>query len=577
VLDLIDRWATRMFAVMAAVAFATLLYLGRHGSFYHDEWTFIAKSGGTLTDWFGPHNEHWSTIPFLIHVVLRRTVGLTSYLPYLAVLLALHVAAAASLFVLVRRMSGALVALGASAIFLFLGSGDQNLFWAFQIGVVCSAAAGLGALAALSHGRPRTAMVLLLVAIASSSMGLPFVAAAGAMLLAKSGRRRQIVWVVPVAIVFLVWFVLIGSSGVAGHDANFSPEALARLPVFTAFGVTDSIDATFGLGAPIDALLGLMTIVWALIQARARSLDVRAVAAAAGLVVLFVLIGLGRGQFGVEQASRSRYLYFGVPFVLLGFAAVLGARADAVARRIGTRLPVTPAGAGIGALVVVLAANGLLFNARQLPASAQFFAEVAGELRAFIALADQYGIALPYDPPPVTRIYIPAPAILRELIGKYGSPASDALVPSVVRPQTPVERDRALWDLTGGVIAPQPVAPPAPSTGPPPTIEALADARLSVDAGCLVVRSRPGSAGTATFGVPDGSYILVSVAEGGDGAVRLGRDAPPDSIDQRVVSFPAGSWLRFDVPRLGDGSAFGVQLILPIGTTTRICGPPGQA
>jgi hypothetical protein len=577
VLDLIDSWATRMFAVMAAVAFATLLYLGRRGSFYHDEWTFIAKSGGTLTDWFGPHNEHWSTVPFLIHVILRRTVGLTSYLPYLAVLLALHVAAAASLFVLVRRMSGALVALGASAIFLFLGSGDQNLFWAFQIGFVCSAAAGLGAFAALAHGRPRTAMVLLLVAIASSSMGLPFVAAAAAMLLAESGRRRQLVWLVPVVIVFLVWLVLIGSSGVAGHDANFAPEALARLPVFTAFGVLDSIDGAFGLAPPIGALLGVLTIVWALIQARARSLDVRAIAAAAGLVVLFVLIGLGRGQFGVEQASRSRYLYFGVAFVLLGFSAVLGGRAAAAVRRIGSRLPVTPAGAVIGALVVFLAANGLLFNARHLPRSAQSFAQAAGELRAFVSLADQYGVALPYDPPPVTGIYIPAPAILRELIGTYGSPTRDALVPSVVRPPTPVERDRALWDLAGGVIAPQPVAPPAPSSEPPPTMEALGDARVSVDAGCLVVRSRPGSAGTATFVVPDGSFILVSVAEGGDGAVRLGRDAPPDSIDQRVVSFPAGSWLRFDVPRLGDGSVFGVQLVLPIGSTARICGPPGQA
>jgi len=564
-----------MFAVMAAVAFAALLYLGRRGSFYHDEWTFIAKSGGTLTDWFGPHNEHWSTVPFLIHVVLRRTVGLTSYLPYLAVLLALHVAAAASLFVLIRRMSGTLVALGASAIFLFLGSGDQNLFWAFQITFVCSAAAGLGALAALSHGRPRPAMVLLLVAIASSSMGLPFVAAAGAMLLAESGRRRQLVWLAPVAIVFLVWFVLIGSSGVAGHDANFSPDALARLPAFTAFGVADSIDAAFGLVPPIGALLGLLVIVWALIQARARRLDARAVAAASGLVVLFVLIGLGRGQFGVEQASRSRYMYFGVAYVLLGFSAVLGGRAEAAARRIGSGLPVTPAGAVVGALVVVLAAIGLLSNARQLPGSAQFFAQAAGELRAFISLSDRYAVALPYDPPPVTRIYIPAPAILRALLGMYGSPASDALVPSVVRPPTPVERDRALWDLTGGAIAPQPVAPPPPSTGPQPTIQALADARLSVDAGCLVVRSRPGSAGTATLGIPDGSFIVVSVAEGGDGAVRLGRDAPPDSFDQRVVSFPAGSWLRFDVPRLGDGSAFGVQLILPSGSTARICGAPG--
>jgi hypothetical protein len=577
VLDLIDRRAIRLFAVLAAVAFATLLYLGRHGSFYHDEWTFIGKSGGTLSDWFGPHNEHWSTVPFLIHRVLLLTVGLTSYLPYLAVLLALHVAAAASLFVLVRRMSGTLVALAASAIFLFLGSGADDLFWAFQIGFVSSAAGGLGALAALSDDRPRTASVLLLVAIASSSTGLPFVAAAVVMLLVDPARRRQLAWLMPVVAVFLVWFVLIGRSGVAGHDANLSPEALALLPEFTAFGVADSIDAAFGLARPLGALLGALVIGWALVQARARararSLDVRAVAAAVGLVVLFVLIGLGRGQFGVEQASRSRYLYFGVAFVLLGCAAVLGGRAEVVARRIGSRQRVTAVGAVTGALVMLLAGNGLLVNARLLPASAEFFAQAAGELRAFIALADRYGSVLPYRPPPITRIYIPAPAILRELFGVYGSPTSDALVPSVVRPPSPTERDRALWDLTGGLLAPHGVAPPTVAAGPPPTVEASGHARLSIDAGCLLVRSTAGSAGTVTLRVPEASFVLVMVAEGGDGTVRLGRDAPPDAFDQLGVSFPAGRWLRFDPPRLGDGSMFGVQLVLPAGSTARICGP----
>ena len=208
-LDLIDRRSGRLFALMAAVAFAVLLYLGRNGTFYHDEWTFIGQRGGTLTDWFGPHNEHWSTVPFFVYRVLLLTVGLTTYLPYLAVLLALHVVAAGALFGLIRQASGALVALAAAAIFLFMGNGEQNLFWAFQIAFLGSAAGGFGALLALATGHPRIAMGLLVVAIASSSMGLPFVAAAGAMLLLDSRRRRQIVWLVPVAAVFLVWFALI--------------------------------------------------------------------------------------------------------------------------------------------------------------------------------------------------------------------------------------------------------------------------------------------------------------------------------------------------------------------------------
>ncbi len=573
VLDLIDRRSTLLFGVMAAVAFAVLLYLGRSGTFYHDEWTFIGKRGGTLSDWFGPHNEHWATVPFFFYRVLLLTVGLTSYLPYLAVLLVLHLLAAGSLFGLVRRSSGAVVALVASGIFLFMGSGEQNLFWAFQIGFLCSAAGGLGALLALSNGHPRIAMVLLVLSIASSSMGLSFVAAAGAMLLVDRARRRQLVWLIPVAVVFLVWFQLFGRVGVAGHDANFSPQALARLPVFVAFGVADSVDAAFGLAPPIGALLGLMTIGWAMSQARGRSLNALAVGAAVGIVILFVLIGLGRGQFGVEQASRSRYIYFGVAFVLLAVPAVLGRRGDDAVRRLDGQSRPTPRAAVTGALVLLLAANGLLVNAGSLPASAEFFAEAAGELRAFVTLADDYGPGLPYRPPPATRIYIPSPVILGGYLREYGSPVRDALVPSVVRPSEPVERDRALWDLVGGWIAPQPVVRPAPTSASPPAVVALDQAHLAVDADCLIVGSMPGANGIVTLSVPDGASLFVSVAEGGYGAVRLGRDAPPDPFDERGVSFPAGSWLRFDAPPLGDGSVFGLQFILPAGSTARLCGP----
>jgi hypothetical protein len=571
VLDLIDRRSGSLFALLAAIAFAVLLYLGRNGTFYHDEWTFIGQRGGTLNDWFGPHNEHWSTVPFFVYRVLLLTVGLASYLPYLAVLLALHVLAAGSLFGLVRQACGAIVALAAAAIFLFMGSGEQNLFWAFQISFLAAAAGGFGALLAVSTGHPRIAMPLLVMAIASSAMGLPFVAAAGVMLLVDAARRRQIVWLVPVAVVFLTWFVLIGRSGVAGHDANVSGAALSRLPIFVAFGVADSVDGALGLAPPLGALVGLVTIAWAIGRVRERSLVVLAAGAGIGVVVLFVLIALGRGQFGVEQANRSRYIYFGVGFVLLAVCAVFGRRADEAVRRLAGPGRATRFGTLGGLLVVALAANGVLANAALLPESAGFFAEAGGELRAFVVLADQYGSALPYRPPPVTRIFIPSPTILDGYLREYGNPVRDVLVPSVARPPTPVERDRALWDLTGGWVTPQPVAPPAPSTALPWVVDGLAQARLSVSAGCLLIESAAGSAGTVTLSVVDGSSVLASVAEGGAGAVRLGRDAPPDPFDERGVAFPAGSWLRFEVPPLGDGSVFHLQFVLPAGSTARFC------
>jgi len=134
-----------------------------------------------------------------------------------------------------------------------------------------------------------------------------------------------------------------------------------------------------------------------------------------------------------------------------------------------------------------------------------------------------------------------------------------------------VERDRALWDLTGGWIAPLPAEAPTPSSGSPPAVEGLAQARLSASDGCIVVLSMAGSAGTVTLRVADGSSVLASVAEGGNGAVRLGRDAQPDPFDERGVAFPAGTWLRFEVPPLGDGSVFGLQFVLPAGSTAQFC------
>jgi hypothetical protein len=416
-------------------------------------------------------------------------------------------------------------------------------------------------------------MVLLIVAIASSSVGLPFVAVAGAMLLLDPERRRQIVWLVPVAVVFLVWFVLIGQSGVAGHSANVAPEALGRLPAFVAFGVADSIDAAFGLAAPLGALLGLLTIGWALRHVRDRDEIVLAVGAGLGVILLFVLIGLGRGQFGIEQANRSRYIYFGVGWVLLAICGVFGRLADDAVRSLAGGRQLTRRGALVGVLVVALAANGVVANAARLPDSAAYYAGAGGELRAYVALADRYGSALPYRPPPGTRIFIPPPAIIREYISEYGDPEHDALAPAVARPPSAIERDRALWDLIGGWVAPEQVAAPTPSTGSPPAVEELSQARLSASAGCLVVRSMAGSAGSVTLSVADGSSVIASVAEGGNGVVRLGRDAPPDQFDQRGVAFPPGAWLRFEVPPLGDGSVFGLQFVLPAGSTTRLCGP----
>ena len=93
---------------------------------------------------------------------------------------------------------------------LVLGSGYYNLFWAFQMGFVASMALGLWALVALPN-RPRLAAILLLLSVMTQGVGLFYVAAAGAYLVA-TGRVRATIWLaIPVA-VFGVWELLYRAS-----------------------------------------------------------------------------------------------------------------------------------------------------------------------------------------------------------------------------------------------------------------------------------------------------------------------------------------------------------------------------
>ena len=114
--------------------------------------------------------------------------------PYLMLLLATHVLAACAVYRLLLP-AGRLVALLALVIVLLLGAGWENLFWAFQIGTVGSAAAGLWALVAVRSGRPpgaAVAAILLLVALAFSGIGLYFVPAVSVAILCSDRPRRQL-------------------------------------------------------------------------------------------------------------------------------------------------------------------------------------------------------------------------------------------------------------------------------------------------------------------------------------------------------------------------------------------------
>src|SRR4051794_4051298 len=229
------RYSDMAFVLLAIAAFVVLLYLGRGLTFFGDEWTFITgRQALTLSNLLEPHNEHWTLFPILAYKALFSVVGLHSYLPYLVVLLALHLTAAGGLFVLLRRTAGPIVAVGGATIFLFLGSAYQDLFWAFQIGFVGSVASGLWAIVIVERsieGRRFVAIaVLLFVSVASSGLGLFFLVAVSALGLFDPLRRRALWPVAIVTLVYLAWFGLFGRTGLNAAHTPFTLAAISSIP-----------------------------------------------------------------------------------------------------------------------------------------------------------------------------------------------------------------------------------------------------------------------------------------------------------------------------------------------------------
>ncbi|HYM66021.1 MAG TPA: hypothetical protein VEW68_01895, partial [Patescibacteria group bacterium] len=317
-------------AAAALLVAAGILFLTRGFSFYFDEWSFIL----TAPDWTAltilqPHNEHPAMLARLVYLALLSTVGLRSYLPYMAVLMALHATSAVLLFELIRRRQGDLVGLASALLLLVIGAGWEDLLWAFQIGFVGSVACGLGMMLALEGPRsPRRLAIaagLLTASLMFSGIGLVFGVTAGVRLIAAPDRRRDLAWLVPIAVAFAAWYLAFGRSGPPSVPPA-SLHNLVLLPLYMAWGLAGSCAGLIGVaGAPAFVVLAFALAAIAM-DWRLGKPDALALGAAAGLLAFFLVTGLTRAQLGVEQSASGRYVYIGAAFwivLLAGPAARL--------------------------------------------------------------------------------------------------------------------------------------------------------------------------------------------------------------------------------------------------------------
>ena len=448
---MMTRTADRLFFVLSLIAFAWLLVEGRGGTFYADEWRFIVeRSALSPDDLMRPANEHWSILAILVYRGFLALVGLHSYLPYLAGLLLFHLVVAAAVYRLVRRSGPAGLAVLAGSLVLFLGSGFENLFWAFQMGFVGSIAAGLWALVLVSSAdelaerRPlwlTCAALLLLVSVAAQGVGLFFVAAVAVELLAQPARRRWLAIIAPAVLAYGAWFISYGRAAAADRRDPFTLQALSEVPAFVLAGFQYAIGWLSALG-PVAGLVatgGL--VVWLAIRLRGRrALPARTLGALAGIVAQFALIGLVRGQYGPENAGAPRYVYPAAIFLVLAIAPLVAeVRLPAVGRRRVTAL-------GVSAALFAVALAG---NLRQAVLGADFYATQAARTRAIITAALE-APDVPGAAGVLALYWLPPPARLMEVVRTYGDPNRDDLVPGVARPVGADVLDAARRQLRGG-------------------------------------------------------------------------------------------------------------------------------
>lgn len=403
----------------ALVVAVVILWLSRTYTFYFDEWTYIlAAPDWTWISYLEPHNVHPAMLHRLLYSILLATVGLGTYVPYMAVLLALHATSVVLLFELVRRRAGDLIGIAAAALLLVLGAGWEDILWAFQTMFVASVACGLGALLAIegerSSRRLLLAALLLTVSLMFSAVGLFFLMAIAVQLGAARERRRDLMWLVPTAIAFAVWYLAFGHSG-SEHDTG-PPASAANLlvmPLYLLWGLGSAAAGLIGVGgwfAPLMLVLAGIAVGWTW---RRGGLDPFTLGVAAALVSFYLVTGIARAQFGYQQSGSARYVYVGAVFWLL----LLADAARGLPWRGTWRLVL------VACVFLACFNSGVLLFAYTVAKTAQMQRQVA-DLQALDGMRhdpclNPQGWADPLVMPAVKR-----PALYYRAIDRYGDPVA---------------------------------------------------------------------------------------------------------------------------------------------------------
>lgn len=185
---------TRVHLASLLLGAIALLVIGRDQWFAYDDWALLHPS----VNWWASHQGHWTTAPTLLFQLLRVTVGLHSYLPYLGLAVIAHLAVVHLIWRLSLR-AGATpwLATGFAAVTVLLGCAAENLFWAFQVGFMGAVAVALVVVllvdrAELTLPWAVAAGAIAVLALPFSGTALPVLAAAAILSWIRRGLLRSV-------------------------------------------------------------------------------------------------------------------------------------------------------------------------------------------------------------------------------------------------------------------------------------------------------------------------------------------------------------------------------------------------
>lgn len=519
---------------MAGVALAAgvlLMVATRHLSFFFDEWNFIlGRRGESVGTYLDPHNGHLSLFPIAVYKLLLALTGLRHYWPYLLVLTLLHLACGAILYVIARRRLGPWLAILPAALLLFLGAAYEDLLWPFQIGFLGSMAGGLGALALLDPERRPSqgdttlvdvaAFVLLAWSLSSSGVGVAFLVAAAALLVAEWANWRRL-WVVAVpAGLFVLWYLGWGTS------EQTSGQALLGAPQYVADAASAASAAVIGLsvryGPPL--LIASVAAVGARLRWRRVSPGPLLVAAILGALAFWLLTAIARAD--ESPPGSSRYLYIGATFILLVAVDAVG----------DVRLTMAPI-----AILGVLVLGAIVANVSLLRTAERGFRTVDVAVRASLGATQVAApvVAPGFVPDPHGAPQITAGSYL-SAVRAFGSPAL-TVAELQGGPESVSQAADAVLASAERVTAASPAGTPPQGTL---TIEMTKAGRLTRQGDCY--RFVPaGAADVFDVVVNPGSGLQIGPQASGEVSVYLRRLAPAfaepplTKVNRRVsVNFP---------------------------------------